>query len=362
MRLPSAFFILSCLVFGTVSKAQAQVSPFDSVKISPAYEASFPWCGGRFATVVEVRYVSKPGVTYADSNIFRLEVSNKRGEFDNLAYPARFVGSIKSTATSGTITGITLVDNLTFGPVVATNAYRTRLTASDGNRASDPSAPIPALQFVNCPFTTAAPALYSTTLRPLKKFYQRGEQVSLVMYRRASRFILQPNDFIRLQLSDSNGVFDSNTLLIDSLAPAFVADSMVFNFRIPAGANVKNALRYRIRPTITSDPNMENNSSLITTTTTNGHDISIIGTPVGVSARSQGSLQVWPVPSTTTLQWQLPADAGRIVGAQLISVTGVAYNLNALPKDGNIAALPPGMYVLRVQTVNRNYSASVIKQ
>jgi hypothetical protein len=303
--------------------------------------------------VLTVKYQTAPGIVYGDSNVFRLEFSNARGEFDNPRWPGRYVGSLQSKAAKGTIGVIRASDNVDFNPVVATPTYRLRLTSTHPAQASF-NIDLPANSYYNCP--TRQPKMYASTLRPFKKYYQRGDELEFTIYRDPNTLVLAPSDFIRVQLSDSNGLFrglNLNTRIVDSATPAFVGDSMVVRFRIPN--DVVNAWRYRIRPTITSDPN-------IPASTSTGHEVSIIGFPVGVSERAKGGLQVWPVPSNGSLKWHLPENAGAVVRASLVSVTAVQYELNPLAQDGNLSHVPPGTYVLKIQTKARSYTAMVVQQ
>jgi hypothetical protein len=338
---------------GYSSTFDGTTMPFDSVVITPFPDQFFPLNGGERPSTIAVRYKTSAGVVYGDSNIFRVEFSNADGVFDDAHYPAKFVGSVKSSAVRGTITGIRIPDNVDYNPAVATKRFRIRLTSSHPAQVSFNSADIPGNNYTNYPQRT--PTIYASTLRPLKKLYNRGDQVSFTIYRDPTVYVAQPTDYIRIQLSDSNSIFRGigiSTRIIDSIAPAFVGDSMVLSFAIPT--DVAYHLRYRVRATLTSTPNMAGSIS-------NGHDFSIVtGGQIANKEELTTQLVAYPMPATQTLNWQAPSQAGKLVSAQLISMTGASYPVSN--GEGNVRNLPRGTYALRLQTANGVYTSRVVLQ
>jgi Secretion system C-terminal sorting domain len=263
---------------GPIPVPQPTSGGFDSVILTPFPDATFPLCGGYRAESTTVRYKTTPGITYGADNIFRIEFSNINGQFDNPSWPAKFVGTTRSTALNGTITFV-VPENIFYNPtLVGQPAFKIRMTSTNPAQVSHESAVFP---FQNCP-TNPAATLRVSTLRPYKRSYDPGEQVAITVYRDPSRYNPLPTDKIKLQLSDSNSVFRGTnivTFLVDSAAPAFVGDSMVFSFRIPT--SVSPAFHYRMRAVFTSTPSMAASIA-------NGHDISIARGNVAIATITAG--------------------------------------------------------------------------
>jgi hypothetical protein len=177
--------------------------------------------------------------------------------------------------------------------------------------------------------------------------------VSFTIYRDPTTLNLQAGDFIRIQLSDTNGALRgaAGAQIIDSVANAFVGDSMILNFTIPS--TIVNSFRYRVRATISSDPNIISSAST--------DDFAVVDFPVGISTHTQGGLQVWPVPSQQTLRWSLPAGE-EALSATLVSVTGARFPLSVQSKEGNISHMAPGSYILQIVGRGRTFTSQIVKQ
>jgi hypothetical protein len=104
---------------------------------------------------------------------------------------------------------------------------------------------------------------------------------------------------------------------------------------------------------VSSDPNIISSAST--------DDFAVVGFPVGISSRSQGGLRVWPVPSQSTLRWALP-EGESAISAMLVSVTGAQFPLGAASREGNIAHVPPGSYVIKIVSHSRIYTSAIVKQ
>lgn len=351
MRLLRTLLVSSCVALLGQTAALAQI---DSVILSPAAAQFFPYCSGERPSTVQVIYKAAAGVSFAPDNVFRLEVSDINGNFDG-RFGGRFVGTTLKSTSRDTLKAVRLPDNLPFNPgfdISGQGQYRVRLVSSSPAFVSAASAPI--AQWQLCPLRM--PKMYSSTIRPLKHSYHRGDTLEMTIYRDAATLVIQPGDQLRIQLSDTNGIFRGvgiQTQLIDSVAPAFVGDSMVVRFRLPN--TVQNALRYRVRPTLTSDPNT--NSS-----TSNGHDIPVQSEPVSVKADKATVLRIWPQPATDELAWSLPSGAGAVVQASIVSMDG---RVRVLPATGNtlrLSGLPAGTYTLHLRTATGSFAGRVVKQ
>lgn len=350
MRLLRSLLLSSTVALLGQTAALAQI---DSVILSPAAAQFFPYCSGERPSTVQVIYKAAAGVSFAPDNVFRLEVSDLNGNFDG-RFGGRFVGTTREASSRDTLKAVRLPDNLPFNPgfnISGQGQYRVRLVSTNPAFVSAPSAPIQQWQL--CPLRL--PKMYSSTLRPLKAVYHRGDTVSMTVYRDPGTLVVQPGDQLRVQLSDSNGIFRGvgiQTTLLDSVAPAFVGDSLVVQFRLPD--NLPFALRYRIRPTLTSDPNT--NSS-----TSTGHDVSVQDVPTAVRPEAASALRVWPQPASDIVAWSLPAGAGAVVQ---VSLTGMDGRVRPVVVTGNsfsIGLQAVGTYALRVQTTTGVYVTRVVR-
>jgi hypothetical protein len=319
---------------------------------------------GSTSQELTVRFKAAAGIRFDTNNIFKLEVSTLTGDFEDPRFPPRIIGSFKSNVTAGELVNFRLPENLiTYGPALPVGTpyrYRVRLTSSHPYYESFNTGEIASIQ--NCP--DAQPDLALSTVRPYKRIYYRGNQVAVTVYRNPNpAFPLGETDRIRLQWSSPEGFFADNiglpiptTTILDSVAPNFTGDSLVINFVIPR--NFPNSTRYRLRATATSEP-------LGFFSAGNGHDVVIqdsVGIPIAVAKRSVGKLNAWPVPATNTISWSVAPEAGQVIRATLTSLTGQSTPISSLPKEGNLANLAPGIYILQLETAKGLYTARIIKE
>lgn len=350
-------FMRSIFLVAAAFVAMPAMAQFDSLVVNPIPNAFFPWCTGDRPSTISIRYRAAAGVTFADTNRFMVEFSDINGNFDT-RFGGRFVGTVQKSASADTIKGIRIPDNMPWNPgfdatipgFASTNvAIRVRATAP-----AFVSAPITGFSAIQL-CRPRVPDLYSSALRPLKRAYTPGEQVSMTVYR-GPELIISPGDQLRVVLSDSNGIFRGAgvvTTIIDSIAPTFVGDSLQVTFRLPLG--LRPALRYRIRPTLTSLPNTASSTST-------GHDVPVLAQVVSVLARNYGAVRVYPQPAQGTIRWQLPAGAGAVREASLLNLQGQRIGLASTGNQADVSQVAAGTYVLELVTPQRVFVHRVVVQ
>jgi hypothetical protein len=344
-----------------------QVSSFASFQIIPGATPVVPYCTGQLPSALTAIIQMNAGVQLQGNNYYRVEVSDITGNFDNPTYPTRYTGSKLSVKNSDTLKQTVIFpDNLAYANQSTINGvkrYKMRVVSTNPVFESASTPEIANISTCGAD-DDGVPFVYLSTIRPYKKFYNRGDVLTFSVIKPAT-YTIQPGTTVRVDLSGRNYRFApgfSTTLLAPTLlnlSSAAIIDSVVFSVTLPD--TLSFGPRYRLKPFLSS---FEGNK-----TAGNGHDITVIPNTSG----NQISI------TTTTVNaiGQNTAQSGGTIfsdGGNAISVRGVCWNTSPSPTvflstkttDGNgvgeyestLSNLSPGtLYYVRAYATNSQGTA-----
>jgi len=302
------------------------VTNFDSVAFSPLSLPAVPYCSGQRPSSINARFTINPMVQMDPTNFYRMEISDITGNFDHPVYSARYFGTTSGANQLDSIKEAIITDNLNFVtkvPFPTVKRYRIRVVA---NKPYMESANTGELDINFCGLTGGGePRVYLSNLRPFKQFYNRGDSVSVTIYKNPiSSFQYNPGNVLRIELSNKNHQFTTGlTTLMYSGVPPFTAanvlDSFTVKLKFPDTLSFGN--RYRLKPFLEGIPAAQGRQ-----TSGNGHDITIVP--------NQGSTQIELTTAAITEIQQTSAKSGGAVlfdGGSSILVRGVCWNTSPDP-------------------------------
>jgi len=337
-----------------------QISSFDSYQISPIPTVIEPYCTGQRPSALSAYIKVNSSVQLQGNNYFRVEVSDITGNFDNPTYPTRYTGTKLSALNVDTLNQIVIFpDNLAYSNPVPPNTvkrYKMRIVASNPYFESVATSEISLVN--NCGPAGGEANLYLSTIRPYKKFYNRGDVLTFSVFKKDG-FSAPAGTSLRIDLSGKIYSFDPGiptTMLTatPNFSTAAGLDSAVYSITLPD--TLSFGPRYRLKPYLTSSGG--------TRTAGNGHDITVIPNT------TSNTISI----STTTVNTitQTTAKSGATIfsdGGSAISVRGICWNTSPLPTvflstktiDGNgtgeyisnLTNLSPGtLYYVRAYATN----------
>jgi hypothetical protein len=339
------------------------VTNFDSVAISPLPLPAVPYCSGQRPSAINARFTINPTVQVDPTNFYRMEISDITGNFDHPIFSARYFGTTSSASQLDSIKEAVISDNLNYATKVPTptvKRYRIRVVSS---KPYMESANTGELDINFCGPLGGEPRVYLSNVRPFKQFYNRGDSVSVTIYKNPSaNFQYTPGNVVRIELSNKNYDFTAGltTVMYSGIPPftaANVLDSFTVKFKLPDTLSFGN--RYRLKPFLEGIPASQGRQ-----TSGNGHDITI------VPNQSSNQIEI----NTTAISdiQQTSVKSGGVVlfdGGSPITGKGVVWSTTPAPttalttktSDGtgsgsfisSVTGLSPGQtYYLRAYATN----------
>jgi hypothetical protein len=326
-------------------------------RINPSAAPAIPYCTGATYSGFYLTFNVAGGYNLPAGNVYRAEISNIYGQFDNPLYPGNIIASYRYQGNTGSFLCI-LSDNLQLVPTDAngtTPRYRIRLI----NAAGEQSANLGEIADVQVCEPTALFLNYT----PERKL-QRGKDLNLQVIKE-NVISFNANNRIIVQLSDSLGNFEpadslrqplvtlKDTALTLSGAGAFVKQ----NIRVTIPANTPKGLRYRIRVRST-DPDF--------TGTTTGTEYIInddVISGVGDAILATSAVSIYPNPSSSVFNVRVKgAEDGK---AELIDLSGRLVSETKLVNGEaqlDVSALKVGLYLVRIHTAIGTVTQKVSRQ
>ena len=387
---------------------------YHSAPISFTLSRVGPFCAKDTFTVY---YSCNEPINFGPSNVFRLEMSSIRGDFDSYSFPIRILGS-KATAQNSGSFKVEIPDNLQRIQTIGANTpnrYRFRLVSTqpvlESNNSGEQNIGLcntPASDLFVYPQNGGVPLQFCSGTT---------DSVSLTIARLPT-FSLNADNQLRVQLSDANGDFGS-PLLLRTLTSQVTSGGASPNITVKVGfpASLPNGLHYRMRVVSTSPASIS---------TTSGSDISLVqnqnellsqqgsilapygsryqwlkdGQPIagaifqGFVPEEEGSYQcqvfngscmtvsnafiqtsvsdhgskanglfLYPNPAKSNFAVQIPVDEP-ILSIQAIDVAGRIHTLSS--PNGSIwfqtGNLPKGLYTIRLQTRSNAWFGRLVKE
>jgi len=298
-------------------------SVFTSFSIEPTPSAVQPFCSGQRASALKAFFTVSNTVQFQGNNYFRVEVSDISGNFDNPTFPSRYTGTkLSSKNIDSLINTVIIPDNLLSFmrsvPVGTTKRFKMRIISTNPVYESE-STPEISL-FDECGLDEGFPYLYLSTLRPFKKFYNRGDTLKFTLFKHPEYFFT-PGTSVKIDLSNMNYGFGAGqTTTLYTGTPNFNATNIIDSVRLSVVLpdTLSFGPRYRLKPIMT----IANGGR----TSGNGHDITVV--PGG----NQNSIVI----ATTSLSLitQTTARSGGAIfsdGGSAISVRGVCWGTSPAP-------------------------------
>lgn len=325
-----------------------------------------PYVSGRNVSGMVVTYdlADRTFRSFADSNIFKVELSNALGDFSNRTFPGLIAGSTRRrdttgfTASSGS-TGfleVALPDNLQYDILKINTTrprYRVRLLTT-----------APALESHNGgeigDFVIGDEYNMWLNALPAGTVLEKGKSVRLTLNKLAA-FNPGANNRFLVQLSDTAGTFNAPILIKDTAA-TFPGNVLQLRADIPA--NILSGYKYRIRIKTTSPVDSSSN---------NGSDLIIGNVFTGLAFNSNEPvtalpLSVYPNPAEAVLTARLDFDQATSVSYVITDARGVQMISGQSQKSSgyqelSIATdkLTRGIYLLNIKAGNKRYSTRFVK-
>ncbi len=252
-----------------------QKTVFDSAGLSPTPLPAVPYCAGQRPSSINANIQLQNGLQMDANNFFRIEMSDINGNFDNPLFPARFFGTTTSASLLDSIKDAFIPDNISYmNPVPltqSTNRYRFRIVSTKPYYES-PNFGETDVKF--CGLAGGEPRVYLSTARPFKQNYQRGDTLTLTVYKNPD-FPYTPGNNLRIELSGRNNEFTAGftTNLFSGVPTTFTASSLLDSFivKVVIPDTLSYGNRYRLKPYIDGV-----SVSVGRQTSGNGHDITVI--------------------------------------------------------------------------------------
>lgn len=293
-----------------------------------------------------VDYTVSPDSVLGADNVFYVEMSNLRGDFDGFSFPRKIIGSLRSSAMTGSIP-VTIPDNLQYEISRQANTpkrYRWRVIST--NRRME-SATQGELNIDTC--ATQGLWVFKPELAPGQPNCPDSTPSFMIRVFKRPSLVADPGSVLTAELSDSTGSFASPVVIGTKADPLFISNRDTVMAAWPTGQ--ATGLGYRVRVTL---------SSPALVSTTNGSDIMVACPQIINSARttlaSAPAIKLYPNPAAgNELVLELNKDnryAIVNVQGQLMQQGSACRGKNTL----NITHLRPGMYILHIDGAARLFT------